>query len=249
MRARTLVFVALFAVMAAVCVRLAFWQLGRLHEKRAANAAAAAAREAPPVDLGWPPPAEKLDGRRVTVTGRFDTTAHVLLRGRVFQGEPGVGVVTPLVLPGDSVAVLVDRGWLPAADAVNARPQDVPEPGERTIEGVAVALGRGLGGPPMRRLDGDAPVCWSAHALDLDSLAGRWHYALAPWLVRALPGPGSPDLPRREAPRPFEEGMHLGYAVQWFLFALAALAAGAFLVRVDRRRAPSHRPDEPRGRV
>jgi len=237
MRARTLVLVALMAVVAAVCVRLGFWQLGRMREKQAVNAAVAQARARPPLDLAAPlPSAGPLRDRRVSVTGHFDESAHVLLRGRVFDGEPGVGVVTPLVLEGDTLAVLVDRGWLPAADAVNARPQDLPAAGPLGVTGIAMPIGRGLGGPGMRRLEGDAPVLWSAHALDLDSLAVRWPYALAPVLVRALPGPGAPDLPRREEPKPLETGMNLGYAFQWFLFALGALAAGAFLVWTERRR-------------
>src|SRR5256885_11133395 len=81
--------------------------------------------------------------RRVSVRGVFDERRQVLLVGRSHDGEPGVHVVTPLVSERDSVAVLVDRGWLPAADAATARPQDVPAPGPREVVGLGDALARG----------------------------------------------------------------------------------------------------------
>ena len=50
-RARQVALVVIAVVIAAVCVRLGFWQLDRLHGRRDVNAMLAARGSLPPVDL------------------------------------------------------------------------------------------------------------------------------------------------------------------------------------------------------
>ena len=50
--------------------------------------------------------------------GRYDHGHEIVIRGDVLQGVPGVRLVTPLLLGDGGPAVLVDRGFLPAPDAV-----------------------------------------------------------------------------------------------------------------------------------
>ncbi len=235
---RSLAVAAVVLLVAAVCVRLGFWQLSRWHEKQRLNRSQAAALAATPLLLGSAAaPLDSVRDRRVELTGRFDERRQVVLAGRAHAGSPGVEVVTPLLLA-DGSAVLVDRGWLYASDAATARPQEFPEPGERSVTGLARPIERGAGGAPWRRLPADTLELWSALRLDLDSLAARFPYALAPWFVRQLPGPGVPDRPLRLPPRKLDEFMHLSYAIQWFVFA-AILVGGSLAVSRARRR---HRP-------
>lgn len=234
----SLALVTLAVLAAAVtCVALGLWQLRRLDEKRTLNAALRAALAAPPLECAAPLPAlSTVRDRSVRVRGRFDETHQFLLPGRERAGVPGVHVVTPLRVAGSDVAVLVDRGWLATDDPLAARPQDHPEPGERVVTGLARALARGAGGPPMLRAGGDSVACWATRALDLDTLAARVPYALAPYVVEELPGPGVPAVPARALPRPHDEGKHLGYALQWFAFAVIAVV-GPLTLAFARRRA------------
>ncbi len=237
MKPRTVLVAFAVVAMAGTCVRLGFWQVSRLHEKQRLNASLRAALAAPPVELGGrPAPLDSVLGRRVSARGRFDEARQVLLADRPYEGSPGVEVVTPLLLPGGS-ALLVDRGWLYAGDAATAAPGDYPEPGERTVTGLAQALPRDGGGAPFRRLPAGARAVWSARLLDRDSLAARFPYPLAPYVVRELPGPGVPARPRRLPPRPYDEFMHVSYAIQWFLFA-TILLGGSLAVSLGRRRKP-----------
>ena len=227
---------ALFLVLAvaAVCARLGFWQIDRWREKRRLNDAMSAALATPVLDLGGEPGSfEAVRGHRVAVRGRFDERRQILLSYRTHDGAPGVEVVTPLVLPGGRHAVLVDRGWLYAADGATARPQDCPEPGERTALGLPVALA-GARGPwasraALRVLAADSLTLWSARTLDPDTVARRMPYAVAPWLLRELPGAGVPARPLRAAPRPLDEWTHVSYAVQWFLFGSILIGGSAAL--------------------
>ena len=227
----------------ALCVRLGFWQIDRWHEKRAQNAAMQAAVVAAPIALVPPlPSAHAVQGLKVEVRGRFDESRQLLLAGRVQARLPGVDVVTPLLVTGDSIAVLVDRGWLYAPDAVHARPQELREPGERAVIGMARAIPRGA--PPLATLalERDSVTLWSARALDLDSLESRLPYRIAPFVVVELPGRGVPEKPLRSGPRPLDEFMHVSYAVQWFLFAAILLVGSLALARSRRRGTPEPGP-------
>ncbi len=236
MRLRSAVAAVGIVVAAAVCVRLGFWQLSRLHEKRALNAALREAMTAPPRDIGrTAAPLDSVIRRRVKVTGSFDETRQILLSSRSQNHGPGVEVVTPLRLAGGN-AVLVDRGWLFAADAMTARPQDYPEPGERSVLGMAEAIPGGRGGSSLRVLEADSVTLISARWLDRDSLAARFPYPLAPFVVRELPGPGVPAEPARTPPHSLDETMHISYTVQWFLFA-TILLVGPLAAARSRRRA------------
>jgi surfeit locus 1 family protein len=234
MRWRSVLVGVVVVALAATCVRLGFWQLSRWHEKQDLNAANLAALTEPPIVIGdaWPH-ADSLAGRRVEVRGRFEATRQVLLVNRVHAGAPGVHAVTPLRTSGGRM-VLVDRGWLFAADGSTATPVIGADTGARTVVGLAEALrGRGKS-PAWRERATDSLTLWSAVRLDPDSLAARFPEALAPIVIRELPGPGVPDEPRRSMPARLDESMHLSYAVQWFLFA-TILLGGSLLLAVRRR--------------
>jgi surfeit locus 1 family protein len=53
-----------------------------------------------------------------------------------------------------------------------------------------------------------------------------------PIYIRQTPDSSLPRFPRRLEPLPIDEGPHLSYAIQWFLFA--ALAAGFAVIVVGR---------------
>ncbi len=236
MRARFLLVPIVVLAGAAVCVRLGLWQLSRLHEKQALNAALREAQHAPALVVrGELPPAAQARRHALQVTGHFDEQRQFLLSGRAHDGVPGVEVVTPLRLDGSPTAILVNRGWLPAADAATARVRDYPERGERTVRGLAEELRHGAGGPPPRRLAEDGVALWSVRWLDADSIAGRLPYAVADYALRQAPGPGVPGQPLRSPPRPFNEMTHLSYAIQWFLFATILLGGSAALAWSRRR--------------
>lgn len=224
-------------VMAAVCVRLGFWQISRWHEKQALNVRLRAALAAPPLDLHAPLPAvHALGARRVRVRGRYDAQHQFVLIARAHDGSPGVEIVTPLELSGGA-RVLVDRGWVYAADAATANPLAWPESGEVAVEGMPQALGPPRAHTAPRRLPygHDSAAVWATLVLDSAQAARLIGRPVAGYLVRALPGPKAPPEPVRIPPRPYDESMHISYAVQWFTFA-AILLGGSSALALSRRR-------------
>jgi surfeit locus 1 family protein len=209
--------------------RLGIWQLSRLQQRRAANRITLAARNAPPLHLPGPSlrRPEALTEHRVIARGRYDHDHDIVLRGEALQGVPGVHLVTPLLLAGGDTALLVDRGFVPTPDAVTVEAERLREPGDIVAEGIVATLGSGGGKPIVHA----GRITWAR--LDLPALRKRLPYPVLSVYLRQVPGPGVPSFPRRVDPPAIDEGPHLSYAVQWFLFAALA-AAFAFLV-VGRR--------------
>jgi surfeit locus 1 family protein len=237
MKLRTAAVALLVAGGTAVCWRLGFWQISRLHEKQALNAALRSALAAAPIEAGdHAPPLESSRDRRVALRGRFDLRHQVLLSGRAHGGSPGVDVVTPLILAGDSPAVLVDRGWLYSPDAATVPADLIPADSARTVVGLVQPVVRGGTYPALRPIGRAGIEVWSTPRLDPDSLRRRVPYALAPYVVRELPGPGVPEHPARTEPHAYDEMMHLSYAIQWFLFG-SILLFGSLLLARSRRAA------------
>jgi surfeit locus 1 family protein len=220
---------ALLLLLAAGFARLGIWQLSRLQQRRAANRVTLAARSAPPVLLPGSvlQQADTLVEHRVIASGRYDHDHDIVLRGEALQGVPGVHLVTPLRMTGTDTALLVDRGFVPAPDALSVEPERLREPGNVLAEGIAARVGSGGGKPIIHA----GRTTWAR--LDLPALRERLPYPVLPVYLRQAPRPGVPSFPRRLDPLPIDEGPHLSYAVQWFLFAGLA---GAFAVLVVGRR-------------
>ena len=227
LRARYILIAGLL-LFAALAVRLGLWQTRRLRERRAANAAAAVARGGPELDLAVRAGATTAL-HRVRATGAYDRTHELVLRGRVLRGDPGVLLVTPLRLAelGDT-AVLVERGFVPAPDAVTLRPDSgaLDEPGLHTVHGIALPItGGDDGGAPVTH---DGRTTW--RRLDVAALRARLPYPIFDVYILQTPDTALPRMPmRREAPALDDEGPHQSYAIQWFAFAtMAVVFAGIF---------------------
>jgi cytochrome oxidase assembly protein ShyY1 len=226
-----LYYVAVVLVTAA-CVGLGIWQLGRLREKQAINAARRSLLAAAPLEAGGTaPPAAAVRGRRVRLRGRFDERFEVLLRGREREGSPGVEVVTPFRLAADSAAVLVDRGWIAADDGATLPAGAPPPDTAHSVTGwvddrapIHPIIG-------LRPLTADSVTTWSAVAASPDSVRALLPYALAPYILNRLADPGTRTTLAPVAPEPLNESMHLGYALQWFLIGALVFAGSLQLAR------------------
>ncbi len=228
---------AVLLAAAAECGHLSSWQLGKLAARRARAARQSEARARPTVEIAAlrGAGADSIAGRRVHARGRYDQTCNVLLRGRSWQGEPGVEVVTPLVIEGEPVAVLVNRGWLPASDGATVRVADYPESGWVEVLGIVE--------PGQEFPDQGAPSTGQAGGptymrLDIRTAREKTPYPLVGFTLRQLPDPSWKGYPRRVDRLETGDGPHLSYGIQWILFCLLFLG-GAFMVLFS--------PPRPRG--
>jgi surfeit locus 1 family protein len=224
---RTLVFVALALVVAAVCVRLGFWQLDRLGQRRARNELLAARIAAPPAS--WSE-TTAVRFRRVRISGSPDYDREIVLVGRSRRASPGVNLVTPVRLRGSDTAVLVNRGWVYSPDGSRVDQARWREGDTISVEGYVEQFTEP--GP------GDLPANQRlARRLSHAAVSARFPYPIAPAYIVATGDTkqATGDLPVRAAIPTPDDGPHLGYAIQWFAFATIALVGTGIAVRAGRR--------------
>ena len=126
----------LLLLAAAGFARLGVWQLGRLHERRAANRhhGGGAPRAAGAIDARTRRGTDRLAERHVVARGRYDPAHEIIIRGDVLAGSSGRSDGdAPAARAGEDPAVLVDRGFLPTPDAVTVDPRGAEEPGELEV--------------------------------------------------------------------------------------------------------------------
>ncbi len=111
-----------------VLVGLGLWQLDRAAWKQGLVDAHEAGVQLAPVDLGWLLESGELaDSRPVGVRGQYDLAHQLLLDNRIYRGQAGYHVLTPLRLAGGESVVLVNRGWVPTGPDRAVLP-DLPGP-------------------------------------------------------------------------------------------------------------------------
>jgi len=205
--------------LAALCVRLGFWQWHRMEDKKHAQAVIERHLVADAVPIqSVLRPGHAIGGddewTRVQAAGRFDTLRQVTVKFTTRGGTAGADVVTPLVLA-DGSALLVNRGWI-ATENTNARPTDIPAPprGQVTVEGWL---------RPDNNADDNAvvPVDGQVRAIasrGLERYVGR---DLLPGFIN-LQTPAMTGL--EPEPRPHVgHALNFFYALQWWFFAGLAL--------------------------
>jgi surfeit locus 1 family protein len=207
---------------AAVCVRLGFWQLDRLSQRRAFNAHYILMNSLDPIDLTSAENLENMEYRHVVASGAYDFAQQIALRNQYFQDQYGYHLLTPLVMKNGN-AVLVDRGWIPASG--NEKPSDwnrYDKSGIVNIQGI-IRLARtkadfiGTTDPELAagqtRLD-----IWTFP--NIPRIQEQTNYDLLPVYIQldvdqSVDNPPIPYQPVVE----LTEGPHFGYALQWFTFA------------------------------
>lgn len=240
-RGRQLVFTLLVIIGALVMGRLGIWQLDRLAQRQAINSAIQARRAEPPVPLTPELAADTTqEYRRVEITGIFDTAQEVVLRNRTLDGATGVHVLTPLRFTspaGTPLTVLVDRGWLPNtfASATARAPYAAPG-GEVLIIGQIRRSQEDFGGPADPPFTAERPRLDAWFRVDIPRITQQVGYPLLPIFVEQLPSANDAELPRPDPLTDLGQGPHLGYAIQWFAFAVILLVGYiAFIVQRQRR--------------
>ncbi|MBI2071571.1 MAG: SURF1 family protein [Gemmatimonadetes bacterium] len=225
------------ALAAAVCVRLGFWQVTRLHQRQALRATVETRLRQPPVEvtgfaafrattLGT---TDSAAYRPAVARGVFDFSRQVVVVARAVDQVPGVYLATPLRLA-DGQAILVERGWVPSPDAYTVRLDTLREADTAWVTGILLRV-------TASREFAVPDTTWPMHVPSDDptKLARRYPYPLLPWVLRRTEGAGASAPGLRPIPVPvIDNGPHLSYAIQWFAFATIA-AVGSVLLFIRER--------------
>lgn len=219
-----------FAVLAVIfmigCFVLGRWQWDRTQDIIQAEQAG---RSAPRVVEEVAEPGgtltNELIGQPVIAAGSYEPAGQVMVLHRSFNDQPGVWVVTPLLLTdGSLIAVL--RGWLPDASAPGA----IPPAGSVVVTGVV---------QPDEGFYGEArPDPGTLVAISSVELGKLWGQKTRPGYItlqaqqpafEPAPTPVPPTVVTDNVAFPIQ---NLFYAIQWLIFAaFAVVVYGRWLWR------------------
>ncbi|MFZ2852626.1 MAG: SURF1 family protein [Rhodocyclaceae bacterium] len=221
------------ALLVPLFVAFGQWQWNKAGIKGERQALRDARSAEAPLQLpATPVDAETLRYRRVVVRGSYEPAQQILIDNRIYREEAGYHVLTPLRIEGSQMRVLVNRGWIAALAEHHRLPEVATPDGVVEVSGMAVVPGTRfftLGGAKP----GSAQRVWQNP--DLPGYARTVGFPLQPVLIELAPESPAGGF-ARDWPRPDERReRHVGYALQWWGFALATLA---IWIAVNFRREP-----------
>lgn len=249
---RWVILTLVFFVLIPVMYWLGTWQYHRYQQTNQSNQVMSANLHAAPVTMesvsapGAKVPASETY-RSVTATGHYDAAHQFVVRHRTDANGDSIGfyLVTPLVLA-DGKVVLVNRGWVDPGNTTGAQFPEVPgtPPGTVTVTGrlrpdeTSASSGiRNVAGLPDRQfmlINSAEQAARTAQPV----LSGYLE------LTATVPAPPTadsaelvppPDSTASDSMAVVGKGVHLPYAIQWWLFALMIPIGWGVLLRRDIR--------------
>jgi len=151
---------------------------------------------------------EEIQFRHLSITGTLRTDKQIFIENRKHLGRSGFHVVTPMQIEGSNQYMLINRGWI-ADTKQESRPVD-------TIVSIPQ--------PPALILDESIPSAdqraWPF--LTLDKYQAWSGLEVVPFLLLQSPDDETGFI-RQWPVQQYNGAMHIGYAIQWFAFAVIAL--------------------------
>ena len=210
-------------------INLAFWQIRRLHQREAFNSTVQSHSNqpvAPIADVLTPGVAPgSVEWRRVTVTGTYVAARQVVVENLSQDGEAGRNVVDPVQLA-DGTVLIVNRGFVPGTDAVPP-----PPAGTVTLVGqLRVTEVRSLGQPS----DASGVALTQIRRIDIPLLTPQLGGGapVQPMYLQLLTStPPEGKYPANVAQPVLDNGPHLSYTIQWFVFSICVIVGWVLAVR------------------
>ena len=231
MRFRFFIPAALIIATLALLISLGFWQLDRADEKRAIEDQIASANSDDVEIVASTEFLKEKEYYHVRLQGSYIDDKQFIYDNQIVDQISGYYVLTPLVLKGDSKAVLINRGFIPW-NGRRDKLADIDIADKLTEVKVQISK-------PVKRMEleaseltGDFPVL--IQALDLDEISTIASLDFAS--VIGLLSPESDNgFVRQWEPYTGSIERHIGYAIQWFLMALVLAFIGIRLALKQRK--------------
>jgi surfeit locus 1 family protein len=220
------------AIMLGVCIKLGLWQYNKADSRRMLQTQLNARLTEPAVALPAKITGQKKQDleswryKRVKFSGVYDTKHQLLLDNQVQNTVAGFHVLTPMQVQGSNVYVLVNRGWVARTAAKVGempKPPEIDTPlGSQQIEGdIALPASKFFTMDTPPAANGSWQPVWQN--MDMARYAKSVPFAVQPFVVRLDAKSNAGGFVRSWPPPGERVTMHLGYAYQWFGFALTLL--------------------------
>jgi len=203
-------------------IKLGLWQLNKAHLKQEIQTSYNAAQDHlaqsfPQHEEHW----DRWNYKKVKLSGRYETQYQILLDNQVEQSRGGFHVITPLKIEGREEYVLVNRGWVPGEDHHNTLP-DIQTPSDN-LEVV------GLVWQPSKKiftLESDAQKAqWQTvwQHMDMQRYQASVPIKILPVVIKLDAASAAGGFVRNWQLPAEKIATNMGYAYQWFGFAIASV--------------------------
>jgi len=236
-------YLAMTIVFAVVCSGLGAWQLARRAEAQAEITRVDNNFDHDPVPVAEALPTldafdESQKWLPVELTGTYLADEEMLARNRPLNIHPGFEVLTPLLLSNGDIFI-VDRGWLPTGED-----QDQPDVVPAAPTGEVTVVARLKKGEPS--LAGRTATGNQVATINLTEIQERLGQPVftGAYGLMASETPASEERPTAVTRPVRDEGPHLSYAFQWFVFALMGFIGLGWAARQEYRSVNEADPEE-----
>ncbi|SMY37072.1 SURF1 family protein [Photobacterium malacitanum] len=212
---RSIAFIMFTIAVVALLLKLGWWQMSRANEKQQLQSQVTTRQQTMLVDLANLP-LQPL-WHSITIEGEFDNSRPILLDNQLYRGRPGYHLYLPFV--SQQQRVLVNLGWIAAPPYRNILPTLPTFDGRQIITGVVAPAQQLLQFKPDNA-DNQWPL--RVQNIELIWLTQQLQQPLLPWIIQI--SPSSPiALTQTWQPVVMGPKKHYGYAMQWFLLAIAVV--------------------------
>ncbi len=159
----------------------------------------------------------------MTVDGTYVADHQFLVVNRSQNGDTGRNVVDALQLD-DGSLLLVNRGFVPESDAVPPVPQGPVEVVGRLRDSEQRATGQ--------QADVSNDALTEIRRIDLGVLSDQFDATVQPMYIEQLESTPADDASLQPIVAPtLDEGPHLSYTIQWFIFSVCVIVGWVLAVR------------------
>lgn len=206
-------FIALF-------ISMGFWQLSRADEKKILLQSFTKRTEVAPLNAKTISKPGDWRFYKATLTGKFDNQHTIFLDNKTHDRQIGYEVYTPFKATDLPAFILIDRGFVPMGQSRKIMPQI------RDIEGTVTLTGL-LNLPPAyvnlgKNTDSYPTFPLRVEYIKLKELAKILQQGLFPYVLNITPNDPAAYAVEWQIVTVQPE-KHMGYALQWFAFALTLL--------------------------
>ncbi|WP_232574054.1 SURF1 family protein [Photobacterium phosphoreum] len=212
---RSVAFIIFTIAVVALLLKLGWWQMSRANEKQQLQSQVTTRQQTMLVDLANLPMQPLWHS--ITIEGEFDNQHPILLDNQLYRGRPGYHLYLPFV--SQRQRVLVNLGWIAAPPYRNMLPTLPTFNGRQIISGVVAPAQQLLQFKPDNS-DDQWPL--RVQNIELIWLTQQLQRPLLPWVIQIS---ASSPLALTQTWQPVVMGpkKHYGYAMQWFLLAIAVV--------------------------
>lgn len=214
-----------FLIVFSILIKLGFWQLERAEQKNNLNESYKLRQSQDIINLNTHKDIsnkESILWRRVSLNGSFYKEKNLMVDNQIFKHEAGFNILTPFIIDGTGMTVLINRGWqknlinreqIPVINSVDNINQ---------INGYAVKIpvpGINLGGNNIEIINSSLA---RFQRINLDEINDFYQANFLPYMIYLEPLIDGEYTSNFKLPVPDSE-KNYGYAFQWFAFAITLL--------------------------